>query len=347
MRLTNISLNSFARNITAGDLLEDFLISAVTSFLIIRFFLYITDYPILGGDTFHIAHMLWGGLLMLAAIVIFMIFLNRPPYIFAAVLGGIGFGAFIDELGKFITSDNNYFFQPTVAIIYVIFVLLYLFVRIIDNKKSYTQREYLINALEVLKEAVQNDMDRSEKALARHYLAKCDPDDPFVKDLKEILDNTPLVGASSTTLPALVKRRLRKLYLYLVQTPWFVKLTLIVFGLSAVLTLFRSVIFALTANSGNALLFIDPGDFSISSIAQLLSSSASAALVVLGGMIIFKNRLGGFMLLKYSVVISIFITQVFAFYQHELSALLGLVWSIFLFTLIQYYITEEKAMRRG
>lgn len=346
MRITNISLNSFARNITAGDFLEDFLISAIASFLIIRFFLLITGYPQISGGSFHIAHMLWGGLFMFIALTLLFTYLNRPAHLTAAVVGGIGFGAFVDELGKFITRDNNYFFQPTIAIIYVIFIMLYLLIKLLESRKNFSQKEYLINALEVLKEAVQSDMDSHERSLARHYLAKCDPDDPFVKDLKDILEKASLAKRPPTTLPTIIKRELHEFYLKLVQTHWFVKTTLIVFGFSAIFTLLRSIVFTVTANSENISFLVEASDLTFSSYAQLISSSASAILVILGGMVIFQNRLKGFMLLKYSVVISIFFTQVFAFYHHELSALIGLLWNIFLFTLIQYYITEEQMIRR-
>jgi hypothetical protein len=116
--------NSFIRNIDAGDLLEDFLIASVSSVLFIRFYLFLAHYPQLGGRSFHIAHLLFGGFFMLFAIILLLAYLNRPILQISAVLGGIGFGTFIDELGKFITQDNNYFYQPTPALIYIIFTLV-------------------------------------------------------------------------------------------------------------------------------------------------------------------------------------------------------------------------------
>lgn len=122
------------RDARAGDLLEMMLVFAVATILVIRAVLSLTGYPQLGGGGFHIAHMLWGGLGMLISIAVLLSYWNPAVRQIAAALGGIGFGFFIDELGKFITSDNDYFFQPTIAIIYILFILLFIAVRSIHGK---------------------------------------------------------------------------------------------------------------------------------------------------------------------------------------------------------------------
>lgn len=147
------------KNVYAGNLLEVFLVTAVASILTIRFFLSSLGYPQVSGGGLHIAHVLVGGMFMLLAMVILLSFLDKWSRDVAAVLGGFGFGAFIDELGKFITSDNNYFFQPTVGLIYITFVLLYLLAREIDARRILSREERLANVLEISKEAVLDRLD--------------------------------------------------------------------------------------------------------------------------------------------------------------------------------------------
>ena len=161
--MRRFNFHYFPRDIDSGDLIENFLVSAIASILVIRLFLGITGSPIIGGEDFHIAHMLWGGFLMMAAIIGLLVFLNKETKYIASILGGIGFGAFIDELGKFITNDNNYFYQPTIGLIYVIFVLLFLCARVIEKYFRPNKQEYAINALDMTKQVLMHDLDVEEK----------------------------------------------------------------------------------------------------------------------------------------------------------------------------------------
>lgn len=138
------------RNGEVDTLLESFLVVAAVAFLGIRIYLALTNYPQLGGHGLHIAHMLWGGLLMLVGLILPLAFLGGRIRRAAAIFGGFGFGTFIDELGKFITSDNNYFFQPTVAIIYAIFVTLYLVFQAIEDRGARSAGASLARALDAM-----------------------------------------------------------------------------------------------------------------------------------------------------------------------------------------------------
>src|SRR6266852_4943410 len=110
-----------------------------------------------------LSRLLWGGLLMLIALVWLLAFIGRPIQSMAALLGGIGFGTLIDELGKFITSDNNYFFQPAIPLIYLIFVLLFLSFRELEHHPSSSVRTRLANALHILAEDAPSGLPEEDK----------------------------------------------------------------------------------------------------------------------------------------------------------------------------------------
>jgi len=129
-----VSKRTFIRDANGADMLEMFLVFAIATILVTRGFLALTGWPQLGGGGLHIAHMLWGGLGMLASLILLLSYWSPALRNTAAVVGGIGFGLFIDELGKFITSDNDYFFQPTIAVIYVVFILLFLVVNAVHSR---------------------------------------------------------------------------------------------------------------------------------------------------------------------------------------------------------------------
>jgi hypothetical protein len=57
----------------------------------------------------HIAHALWGGLLLTIAVFLPLAFANRWAIQANALLGGTGIGLLIDEVGRFITQANDYF----------------------------------------------------------------------------------------------------------------------------------------------------------------------------------------------------------------------------------------------
>ena len=137
------------RNMDFGQLQETFLVVAVTTILVIRTQLWLTNYPQLGGHGLHIAHLLWGGMFMVIAIGILVTFLGRSPRRVAAIVGGVGFGFFIDELGKFITADNNYFFKPAAALIYLIFIGLFLLTRAFQRERGLSSAERLSNAIDL------------------------------------------------------------------------------------------------------------------------------------------------------------------------------------------------------
>lgn len=116
------------RSFSDVKFLDIYIVSAFTAIIIIRIFLELTGYPQIGGHGMHIAHVLWGGLLMMIGYLLLLITESRHRLL-ATILSGIGFGLFVDEIGKFVTSNTNYFYQPAAMLIYLSLMLTWLVTR--------------------------------------------------------------------------------------------------------------------------------------------------------------------------------------------------------------------------
>lgn len=127
----------------AGRLVTLMAVAFGMTVVITRLYLMASGYPKIGGGTYHIAHALFGGLLLVVSVLLLLMSSGRRAMIWAALLSGVGLGLFIDEVGKFITSDNNYFFPLAAPIIYLAFLLTVAVARASAHRKTRSPEQAL------------------------------------------------------------------------------------------------------------------------------------------------------------------------------------------------------------
>lgn len=140
------------------------LISFAATVLLVRLFLEITNYPRVEFGTLHIAHVIWGGLFLFAAALLPVMFANRWAIFWSAFLSGVGFGLFIDEIGKFITQTNDYFYPPAAPLIYACFLLTVMIYLQFRRPRPTTTREDLYHIFSMMEELLDEDLDEEEKS---------------------------------------------------------------------------------------------------------------------------------------------------------------------------------------
>ena len=138
------------------------ILSFAASVSLTRLILKLTGYPQLGNSTLHIAHVLYGGVILYAASIIPLLYANRWAYTWGAILSGVGVGLFIDEVGKFITQSNDYFFPAAAPIIYAFFLITVLIYIRIKNEPAVDVREELYTVVEILQEVLDHALEPEE-----------------------------------------------------------------------------------------------------------------------------------------------------------------------------------------
>lgn len=345
------------------------LLSFAASVSATRFFLELTGYPQLGGKNLHIAHVLWGGLLLFIASLLPLLLANRWVYPLSACLSGIGVGLFIDEVGKFITQNNDYFYPPAAPIIYAFFMLTTLLYIRIRRQPSPDARHELYEVLEELEEILDHDLDVHEKeALIRklqNIEQKYSDTDlkQFSKAILYYLQNEPvrLVPKKRTPYDKVIERLQQWEDQYLRRKSLRAILAggLLAMGIYSLYQLFPILAISLTTNPIQNRIFelvragilTGPGQLDWFSAWLVLDGANGILFIVSAFFLILGQDHRGIHLSYLSLLLSLIVVNLFYFYFDQFSSIINatiqllLLWGVVLYR--KKFIANSIEMERN
>ena len=174
------------RNYLGQSHAESFLFIAIATILVTRLFLKLTGYPQVGGGTLHIAHTLYGELLMMLALLVGWLLLGKGARTLAVVLGGIGFGLVLDEVGKFVTKDNDYFYGPAAEIMYVLVVVVLVGTRALRAIRPLSAHEYLASASAIATDGVARGLSEHQRDVGLRLVQRAHDGGAAAEDVEHV-----------------------------------------------------------------------------------------------------------------------------------------------------------------
>ena len=311
------------RDPLASQHVAGFVVAAVVTVLVVRGALAASGYPQLGGGGLHIAHVLWGGLLLAVAVVLLLSYAGPAVRPVAGIVAGVGFGLFVDEIGKFVTSSNDYFFEPTPSLIYVVMVVLVLLGEVLHGRRVQDPSELLAGAVD---EAVSGLVGGfSVRARQRaHALVDAAGDAHGAAEVRALLE---VVEADARELPDVigavsgwvVDRTHRVVQAR--SVPW---VAVAVLTLTGVVTVGQGLV-AWGAGS-------DEPTWVVAGI--VVSGFGSVVCSVIGLVVVRRTRARGYEWFRRAVLVSLLLTQIFLFRLVEWAAIAGVVVDLVLLGLV-------------
>lgn len=312
-----------SRRINANDHFILVVIFFVLSVMLTRIYLAATGYPKIGVGGLHIAHVLWGGLLLVAASMIQLLYRSLSLSRISAVLTGVGLGLFIDEIGKFITADNNYFFEPAAVIIYLLFLgFVVVYVRYFRSTPTETDATEIADALELLNGVQDNNLTHRERQELEHSLKYLKASSqPHVRGLARGMQEYYVAHEAT-----LRQDRIERLTVWfqavssrLFKIKWVIAAVIIIAVVDFGIGLSR--LFFLQNDIPRILDFLYDDTFSAG--AALVTVVRSCLQLVAGiGLMLYlrgKERLG-YALMLYSLLSVVFVIDTISFYYFQFSA---------------------------
>lgn len=309
------------RVLEAPSYLQAFVLSGVVTVLVTRAFLQAAGYPRLGGGGLHIAHVLWGGVLMTAGLGVALVYLGSAARVLGAVLGGIGFGLFIDEVGKFVTAGTDYFYAPAAGIIYGAFALLVVISQAIRGRIRLSGPERTANALYAVVGGLRSGLTDDRRAAAARLVRGCGPD--VEEGVARLLNVVPRREAPGPRFWQPWLSRARRAMVWVTTHRWVVSLV-VLYLVGEPFVVVSS--FLLDTVTGQLHDQREWGAVLGVSIAALIT----AVLSIRGAWLLPRDRVRSFRLFKLALLVDLLFGQIFSFTVNQFGALSALAVDLFL-----------------
>lgn len=319
------------------------LVSFAGTVIATRAYLELTGYPRIGGGELHIAHALFGGLFLFVAALLPIVLAGRTVYRASAVLGGIGIGLFIDEVGKFITTQNDYFYPAAAPLIYATFLLSVLVYLRVRRRVRPDPRTELLTSLQLVEEAVDNDLQARERDELRGRLRAASSDAPLEEQRRLAAALLEFVSSRDLNIAPDLPSRLQWLRGWWAARArrWLggrgayaiLLLALFLSGVHAVADLYVALthIRSIDPATSTRLFSLDMLYLVVEAIAGALLLAGSVLMGVTG-----RDRLGA-TLAEYGLLVSLSLADLASFYLRQFATLeVALFHGILLFGVVAY-----------
>ena len=293
-------------------------LAGIATVLITRAYLAATGYPRIGGGGIHIGHVVWGGLLMIAALTVALVWAGDRARVWTALLGGVGIGLFVDEVGKYLTTTNDYFYRPAAAIIYLVFAALLVVAALLgrdtaasgaaDASDASDASERLAGAAQIAANGLVSGLTPDERDHATRLLDGCaDQDrDAVLRLLAQAQHRDP--GRLTRAV-----ERVRGWAEWVAGLRWTETVVFVLLILSRVIV---AIIFIAQAAGG------EPHSTDAGAItASAFTRGASAVLIIAAVTVRLRGRrLTAYRLAKTAILLDLIITEVFNFHDSQFGA---------------------------
>jgi hypothetical protein len=309
-------------------------IAGITTVLVTRAFLAMAGYPQVGNGSLHIAHVLWGGLLMLAAILTALLFAGRAAHVLTALLGGVGLGLFVDEVGKFITRTNDYFYKPAAAIVYLVFAGLIVLTSLVRRPSPADDRGRVATAAQLATAGLIRGLTPQQRQAAEELLDGHD-DEP-ARAVRQLL------AAAPARPPSLIQAMLRRPATALRRLADHDRVMLVVIALFVVSRWIVAVIFDEQAVAIALTHQADPATEPGAILASAITRTVSAAFAIVGITRWRRDRRVAYRWFQAAALIGLLVTQLFNFTDSQFRAVAELPFDLLVLALLSYRLRQSR-----